>query len=334
MNAVSASHPMRGRAATSTPAMHATSAAGIGEDPGAWRASQAAQAGGERPGDRASGPGDVSFLTSRRGVGGLAATDLEIRVGRRAARREPRRRLVGGDPRSSGGARPYLVRPPGGPVGRRGRHGSATTPGSSSTRRRRRPARLAAPRFAHARAAAGAARGRSPARARAAAPGVAGAAAADACRAPPAAGGEAGPHRIDAGQRLVQDQREREQVGGRAGEQPLGLLGRHVGGGPDDVAGARQRVAAEHAGDAEVGQPGQLRGRCRALGNQHVGGLDVAVDHALGMGVGERVAQRDPDLDDVAIRQPARLQSRRASRRGPARRPGRRPRRRPPPRTA
>ena len=58
----------------------------------------------------------------------------------------------------------------------------------------------------------------------------------------------------------------------------LGLLGRHVGGRADHVAGARQRVAAEHARDAEVGQLGQPGRRRRALGNQHVRRLDVAVD--------------------------------------------------------
>ena len=143
------------------------------------------------------------------------------------------------------------------------------------------------------------------------------------------------PDRVDAAQRLVQDERQRVQVGRRAGRQSLGLLGGHVRGGADHVARAGQRVAAEHARDAEVGQPGELRRRGRALGDEHVGGLDVAVDHALGVRVRERVAQRDPDLDDVAVRQPAvGEQLRRAWSRGPAPRPGRRPRRRPPPRTA
>ncbi len=68
-----------------------------------------------------------------------------------------------------------------------------------------------------------------------------------------------GPNRVDAGQALVQHEREREQIGRCAGREPLGLLGRHVRGRPDHIAGHRQRVATSHARDAEIGQPRESR---------------------------------------------------------------------------
>ena len=69
-----------------------------------------------------------------------------------------------------------------------------------------------------------------------------------------ALGRGAGRDRVDAGERLVEDERERVQVGGRAGLATERLLGRHVRHRPDHVAGPGERVAAEHASDAEVGE--------------------------------------------------------------------------------
>ena len=43
--------------------------------------------------------------------------------------------------------------------------------------------------------------------------------------------------------------------------------------------------------------------RDRRVGDDHVLRLDVAVDHAALVRVGERVGQREPDADDVAVRQ-------------------------------
>ena len=74
-------------------------------------------------------------------------------------------------------------------------------------------------------------------------------------------------------------------------------------GGPDHIAGARQRVAADQPRDPEVGQLGDLGGCHGALGHEHVGRLDVAVHDALSMCVLERVAERDSDRDDVVVRQ-------------------------------
>ena len=80
---------------------------------------------------------------------------------------------------------------------------------------------------------------------------------------------------VDAAERLVQHERGRVEVGRRAGLLALGLLGRHVGERADDVAGARERVAARphDPRDAEVGQLGggrarraARRGRARSTG--------------------------------------------------------------------
>ena len=77
------------------------------------------------------------------------------------------------------------------------------------------------------------------------------------------------------GEALVADQAERVDVAGRRGQPALGLLGREVLGGADDLAGAGQRDAAGRPGDAEVGDLHAAVGA-----DQDVAGLDVAVHHA------------------------------------------------------
>ncbi len=118
-----------------------------------------------------------------------------------------------------------------------------------------------------------------------------------------------GAQRVGAAQGLVQEQRKREQIRGGAGGQSLGLFGRHVGLGADHVAGVGKRVSRtggpDHPRDAEVGQARDPCGRGWMFGHQHVGRLDVAVDHAVSVGVGERIAQGDADPHHVAVRQPA-----------------------------
>ena len=79
----------------------------------------------------------------------------------------------------------------------------------------------------------------------------------------------AGERRL-AGQALVERDRRRVDVGGRAGFRALELLGRHVPGGP-----GRHRPVPGQGGDAEVGQ------LARAVGvHEHIRQLVVPVDYA------------------------------------------------------
>ena len=77
------------------------------------------------------------------------------------------------------------------------------------------------------------------------------------------------------GQALVADQAQGVDVAGRRGQPALGLLGREVLRGADDLAGLGQRDAAGRMGDAEVGDLHAAVGA-----DQDVPGLDVAVHHA------------------------------------------------------
>ena len=134
---------------------------------------------------------------------------------------------------------------------------------------------------------------------------------------------------VDAGERLVEDQRERVQVGLLADLAAFALLGRHVGERPQHVAGAGQRVLLGDAGAAEVGQLRRRPGTPRvALGrDEHVLGLDVAVDDAALVGVVERVEQVDADLQRLLVVDARpRGSARRAWGPARARRSGRRPR--------
>src|SRR5205085_198181 len=63
-------------------------------------------------------------------------------------------------------------------------------------------------------------------------------------------GGPAAAHRVDAGPRLVERQREGVDVGLPRHAPALGLLGGHVRERPDDVARARERVVAGEMRDA------------------------------------------------------------------------------------
>ena len=84
------------------------------------------------------------------------------------------------------------------------------------------------------------------------------------------------------------------RVGGR-------LLRRHIGRSAERHAGGGELLAAgglaHRLGHAEVGHQGV------AAGEHHVVGLDVAVHHALAVGVGQRVHHLDQDLDRVVHRQ-------------------------------
>ena len=121
--------------------------------------------------------------------------------------------------------------------------------------------------------------------------------------APRGGGRRAGADRVRPRERLVEDEPERVEVGAPVDRLPRGLLGRHVGERADDVARPRQRVLAGELGDAEVGQLRRAAARARHVGDDHVLRLDVAVDDAALVGVGERVGERQPDPQDVAVRQ-------------------------------
>ena len=83
----------------------------------------------------------------------------------------------------------------------------------------------------------------------------------------------------------------------------VGLLGREVVGAADEHVGARDAglpVRVDGARDPEVGQ---LHGA--VAGQEHVLGLDVAVDHALRLRVGERPAHLGADPRGLGRRQRA-----------------------------
>ena len=88
------------------------------------------------------------------------------------------------------------------------------------------------------------------------------------------------------GERLVTDRRERVDVDRRPGLAALELLGRHVGGGAQHRAAAGDARAVGRRRDAEVDEL-----RDRVVAQQHVGRLDVAVDHPVGVRVVERSAE-------------------------------------------
>ena len=85
------------------------------------------------------------------------------------------------------------------------------------------------------------------------------------------------------GQRREQDAAERVDVGARVGQLAAQLLRRAVLDGADPATGLGQRgVGAREARQAEVAQVGVV------AGEQHVGGLDVAMDQAGRVGGVER----------------------------------------------
>ena len=112
------------------------------------------------------------------------------------------------------------------------------------------------------------------------------------------------PDRVEAGEALVDRQGQRVQVRRRVRRTALGLLGRHVGERPDDVARPRQRLLAGDPRHAEVGQLGRRSPGRRLVGDDHVLRLDVPVDDPAGVGMGERVGQHDADPQELAVADP------------------------------
>ena len=101
--------------------------------------------------------------------------------------------------------------------------------------------------------------------------------------------------RLDVGQQLVENDAEREHVGAAIGGLALHLLGSHVVGRAGAGHGVAAFVAMGDAGDAEI-----EHARLRAADHEDVGRLDVAMDHALRMGKGQRVG--DPAHDQRRLR--------------------------------
>ena len=108
---------------------------------------------------------------------------------------------------------------------------------------------------------------------------------------------------MGAGQGLVEHQRQRVDVGGRAHRPPLGLLRRHVGQRPHHVARPCQRLVAHQQRHAEVGELGHPGRALGPRGDHHVERLDVAVHDPAAVGVLQRGRQGHADAHDVAIRQ-------------------------------
>ncbi len=88
------------------------------------------------------------------------------------------------------------------------------------------------------------------------------------------------------GERLVAHGRERVDVDRRPGLAPLELLRSHVGRGAEHRAAAGDARGVGRRGDPEVDEL-----RDGVVAQQHVGGLDVPVHHALGVRVVERRAE-------------------------------------------
>ena len=126
------------------------------------------------------------------------------------------------------------------------------------------------------------------------------------------AAGEGLPQWVDARQRLVADERERVEISRGRHIPAARLLGRHVGGGADDVAGSRQRVglftSVDDPRDAEVGELGGGAAGSGPRRDEDVRWFDISVDDALLMRVGQRSRNRDDDLQDLTIREAPRCE--------------------------
>ncbi len=103
--------------------------------------------------------------------------------------------------------------------------------------------------------------------------------------------------RAPAREELVEDEAQRVDVAARRKLAAFELFGRHVGG----RAGLRLAPARlfGQRGDAEVRDA-----HVAALVDHHVGGLEVAVEHALLVNRGESGAELPRDLDGLVRRQP------------------------------
>ncbi|MCO5170068.1 MAG: hypothetical protein M9894_27345 [Planctomycetes bacterium] len=104
------------------------------------------------------------------------------------------------------------------------------------------------------------------------------------------------------GQRLVEDGRQRPQVGARVDLVARGLLGAHVAQGADDpprLGHVGARVAARRLGDPEVEEP-----HVPVVGQHDVVGLEVAVDDPRRVRLGQRLERLLPERQDLRRRRP------------------------------
>ena len=90
---------------------------------------------------------------------------------------------------------------------------------------------------------------------------------------PGGGGGRGSAHGVGAREPLVQDERQRVQVGGLADLAAFALLGSHVGERAERLAGTRERVFAGQAGAAEVGQLGRRPAHIAIVGTSTFCGL-------------------------------------------------------------
>ena len=102
------------------------------------------------------------------------------------------------------------------------------------------------------------------------------------------------------GEHLVEDDAERVDVRLAVDVVAERLLGRDVVGRAEHAAVGGQPVLVERAGDAEVGDLGRA-----LVVDQHVLGLDVAVDDVVRVGAAERAGDLDRVGDRLVHRQPA-----------------------------
>ena len=104
------------------------------------------------------------------------------------------------------------------------------------------------------------------------------------------------------GQQLVQHDAHRVAVAGGGDVLAAGLLGRQVLGGADDRPDLGHAGIVAGAGDSEVRDL-----QVTVLGDEHVLGLDVAVDHVAPVRCGERRQDLERRVDRLAGRQLAAL---------------------------
>jgi hypothetical protein len=100
------------------------------------------------------------------------------------------------------------------------------------------------------------------------------------------------------GHQLVQQQPQRPDVGARVLQVAAALLGRHVA--RRAAAGSRPGLAVAGADLVERRQPEIEHGHPAALADEDVVRLEVAVQHALGVGVRDGVGDLDHDRQRVA----------------------------------